>query len=652
MEKSSNLSKSVKNKKNKSEVKKVEISKISQKFEFSKFRFFFAFGIFALSFLIYSNTINHEYVVDDIIVTTQNPLVQKGFEGIPDLISHGYFYANTGRNDESYRPMSMVMIAVETEIFGLSPKVSHFFNILFYSLSCLLLFLFLERLFSKYNYLIPLLITILYAVHPVHTEVVANVKSRDELMHFFFIISTLLLLILYIDKRKIYILIISIFSYFLALLSKENAITFIAVIPFMLFFFRDLKPKEVIIQTSPFIIVFVIYFILRMNILDTVTFENEITLYQNSLVGAENIFEYLATNFVIHLKYLTLLIFPANLSWDYSYNQIPIVNFTDFKAILSLLIFIALGVYSIIGIKKKVPIAFGILFYIITISIVSNFIVKIASTMGERFIFTSSLGFCISIIFLFEKILSKSAKKNIILIFSISAISLLMIIRTFTRNKDWKTDESIYKAGVEVCTNSSRAHIALADTYRLKISTEQNPVIKNILFQNSVTEFEKSIEIYPNNPSVYYSFGFLYYSNNLKEKALQLFTKGLKYDSLNLNLLNYSGIIETENGNYEKGKELFSKLIKIDTTFAHAYNNLGYIYTKLSDFDNALECYNKILIIDPDYESLFRNIGATYLNKKDYEKSLEFYRKALEKNPENIEIIDKINILEKILSEK
>ena len=101
----------------------------------------------------------------------------------------------------------------------------------------------------------------------------------------------------------------------------------------------------------------------------------------------------MGTIFLTLLKYILLLIFPHPLSHDYYPRSFDIVDFSNITVILSFLLHLALAGLALFLIKKNRIISFGILFYFITISIVSNIVFPIGTTMSERFIFIPSLGF-------------------------------------------------------------------------------------------------------------------------------------------------------------------------------------------------------------------------------------------------------------------
>ena len=209
-----------------------------------------------ISFGFYCNTILHEYALDDVIVITKNNFTLKGFSGIYDLITKDTFDGYTTVKDlvagGRYRPLSVVTFALEIGLFGLNhPAISHFINVLLYCSVVLMLFVFLDRFLFKKLILLSFVTTLIFAIHPIHTEVVANIKSRDELMALLLTLISLYLFFTYLlnRKRKKY-LIFSLIAFFLSLLSKENAVTFLAIIPLMLYFFYNKNLSSLIMNPN------------------------------------------------------------------------------------------------------------------------------------------------------------------------------------------------------------------------------------------------------------------------------------------------------------------------------------------------------------------------------------------------------------------
>ena len=147
-----------------------------------KWRYVFLF--FVAAFVLYWNTIPNKYSLDDNLVVYDHPLVGKGISSIPEIFtSH---YRDIDKNVYGYRPIAMTTFAIENEFFGQNPHISHFVNIVLYALLLILLFFLLVRLFQNIPRKIIFFIMLLFAAHPLHTEVVASLKNREELLCFIF----------------------------------------------------------------------------------------------------------------------------------------------------------------------------------------------------------------------------------------------------------------------------------------------------------------------------------------------------------------------------------------------------------------------------------------------------------------------------------
>ena len=148
--------------------------------------------VFLVAFGLYANTLSHGYVLDDRVVITGNTYTQAGFAGIGDLLTTDSFRGFLGRDVEElaggrYRPLSLVTFAIEGALFGDSPAVAHLGNVLLFALCCVVLLGVLQELLGERSgplsgLSVPFASALLFAVHPIHTEVVANIKGRDEIL--------------------------------------------------------------------------------------------------------------------------------------------------------------------------------------------------------------------------------------------------------------------------------------------------------------------------------------------------------------------------------------------------------------------------------------------------------------------------------------
>ena len=583
--------------------------------------------IAAFALILYANTFSHDYALDDDVITRANRHVQSGYDGIPMIFEKGFYHGFNNVNEGSYRPIVLLNMAIEKEIFGNDPRYGHIFNVLFYALAAMILFSLLRNMLKEKSWYLAFIITLLYVAHPIHTEVVANIKSRDEILCFLFIVSSLNLLMLHVEKRKPLFLVGSLLLYFVSLLTKEYGITLMAVIPCMLYMFTNETVNTIVKRTLMFGAVAGLYFIVRSSILDNLAFEEGMQVINNSLVGAESYADRLATTVLILGKYLVLLIFPHPLSFDYSFNQIPIVSWASFGAISALLAHLALAYVLYKGVLKKIPIAFGVAFYLFTLIIVSNIFVEIGATMAERFLFTPSLGFVIVLALTLARLIgydSETQKRRLPYFAVMAVIVGVYSFKTVDRNLDWKNNLTLFEADVLAVPNSARAHFSLASTYNTLGGLEKDPVKKTELLNKAIVGLHRSLEIYPEYSAAWYNMGVAYFSGGDEENALAAYQNCLASNPSDKQALNNTGVIYFNRKDYNTAIGYFNRAIRSNPSFPDPYANLGACYHNMGEAENAISYYTQALAFNPGNQMVNGNLAKLYSSMGNTEKA-NFY---------------------------
>src|ERR1051326_705048 len=137
--------------------------------------------IAALAFLLYANTLGHQFTRDDYSAIKENTITKKGSSAIGEIVHTTYRSGWTGNDYELYRPLSKIVFALEWGFSPDDPQLGHFIHVVFYALSGFLLFYALS-LYLNGNLLIAFLASSIFVAHPIHTEVGASIKSLDELL--------------------------------------------------------------------------------------------------------------------------------------------------------------------------------------------------------------------------------------------------------------------------------------------------------------------------------------------------------------------------------------------------------------------------------------------------------------------------------------
>jgi protein O-mannosyl-transferase len=654
-----------------------------------KFRFFLSFLIFAFAFLIYSNTLRNNYALDDDLVYKYNKSVQKGFAGIPEIFKTTNIYGFNQQNYGAYRPLTQTFFAIEYQFIGLKPGVNHFISVIWYALSCSLFFFLMMLLFNKQKLLVPLLITILFVSHPIHTEVVANVKSRDEIISFFFgFVLAFIMMFKFIDTRKIPYIIFALLFYFFGLLSKENIITLFPLIPVSLYFFRDLKWKQILVVSSLFLIPFMLFIGLRAAFIESA--DDKIIFIDNFVHLIPDFITKSGTILVIFLLYLRLSFFPFPLSCDYSYAQISPTSLFSPISIFSLLLIIALVFTAIYLLKRKSVFSYTILFFLITLSIYMHIYVGIAATAGDRFLFLPSVAIVIAAVFLIFLIFEKFSAPKISNKYSallILAICFIFSIKTFSRNFSWKDSFTLYTTDVKNTVNSAKVNIAAGEVLLRSVNQTTPDTILRKTVKQGMAYIDRGLEIYPGSKAGWIFKGWgESLLKDYKNSRLSLI-EALKISNTDTDSKGYlynDGLICFNNGDYKQAElnfktlaqyvpdnkeyfylltEVFARTSKVDSAviilkdlivkypkYDKPFNKLGEIYGRIfNNFDTSFYYLNKAYELNPANLETLRNLGTAYGIRYEYQKSLRYLLEAEKVDPNDKDILTKLSITYKNL---
>ncbi|HEY4798015.1 MAG TPA: tetratricopeptide repeat protein [Bacteroidia bacterium] len=631
--------------------------------------------LFVLACGLYSNTIKHEFAFDDSVVITGNKYTKQGFDGIKTLATKDLFYGIYGNSLDleggRWRPLTLVMFAIEYHFFGDNAHPYHLINIFLYGITALILFLTLKEFFPR-NHLLAFLATLLFIAHPIHTEVVANIKSCDEIMSFLLLCLMLFFLFRFVKTEKKKFILYSTLCYFLALLSKENGITFIAVIPLALFCFGEKNIRQSLMLTIPFFSTAVIYFLIRTHYVGIIGDRPSNDMTDNPFMHVNfpalptqiPFIEKFATVCWILLKYLMLLVFPHPLTSDYAFNEIPAISLADPKAIVSILIYAGLFFYAVkilwseykfrnqpetISNKSETLLfSFAILFHIITISIVSNLFFLIGTNMGERFVYITSLGFCIALAALLIKLFKwdvsilRNPSSGLIKLSPVLLILIPYSIKTYSRNPVWKNNQTLFAEDVKTSTGSANVHYYYANTLFTDHMNDDPSPQRDSIYREAKKEFTKAKEINPYFHYCYYNIGLIWEKLGQPDSAIVWQTKAINLKPEN-SMAQYMakgalGLVYGKlKGDIGHAIPLLKEAIanKPDDTGYH--ENLGICYAMKGDYDNSINEFETSLKLKTELKKedarIFMNLALSWQNKGNKQKYDENLQKAFQIDP-------------------
>lgn len=584
-------------------------------------KFFFLFLI--ITFLFYGNSLKNKYSLDDDYVTVTNfpikgkekeyvpnhNLVSKGFKGILKIWKSRYAHDSEGSFD--YRPVTTTTFAIEYGIFGQNPFISHFINILLHFFTVWLVFCVLIKLLEQHENKenIALICALLFLIHPVHTEVVNNIKCRDELLAFSFSMLSFWYCLKVYQKTTIKDILLIVLFLILGLLSKKSAMLILGIIPLSFGFYRKLNVKYLSTLIMALVLTFIITFIIKSNVVSEdikrtfYHFENP--LYTESFSFFQKL--------IIALKsfgfYTKLFIFPYPLRFYYGGNLIDYSTTLDFNFFVGVL-YILLSIYIITKYKNKLFI-FATLLYLGCIFPFVNFISPSPGVIAERFVYSASLGFCLIItsgLLIFFKNFNFQSYSQLLSkpMIYITPLIIISMIYTWNRNNDWKNKLTLFENDIPHLENSAKANSLLANEYfeMLRLPNKKYP--NNILIQKCIKHYSQAIKNDSTLYSAYNNVGVVYYS-----------------------YLN----------DIPNSKKYFSLAITKRPKYSQAYENLGNCYKQEKNIKKSYECYTKAIRYNPKQFTAFSAAIDLFFGQKEYDKSLHVIKIAQQNFPDNYELI-------------
>lgn len=812
--------------------------------------------------LVFGNTLFNGYNMDDQLVTQKHVHTSKGLSAVKDILSSNYYSNNVDINFD-YRPLVHISFAIEHQFFGEHAVVSHFINLVLYLLTVLLLFKLCLKWFGENNINAALLASLIFAVHPIHTEAVASIKNRDELLALLFGLSAVYGAIKYLTANHFKWLVLAFVAFSLSMLAKKSIYPIVVVMPLILlvhnresvkkiilavvllsipaaidgsdfqlyrgillmliplavlfgalalinitaystqikqffangFFkhspiilaaitfvlgiwlkeislvmvaiilsvrklddknililsiqltiigavfvspdfhkyglmlslanvirnFKNITAKKVnywylgaalipivyftfiqqnaisyllIIQLILFFIlveykaIFALLFILISTTISIIFFNNhalnyiliayaifktfknyhpnfkvdlkpalitgillaamlitspihsaylekakqqynrfqteylnnkpnevkttgrQVSYIENTLIGQYTKAELVATGFATIAEYARLTFYPVELSFYYGYAKVKTVNFSDKAVWFGLIFYLTLIAVALWQLKQQPIISIGIIWYLLSISLFSNWIEPVAGMVGERLAYTASVGFCLALsaLLLWLKPSFSLLKPKGIELFIITVL-VLFSLRSISRNSDWKDPITLMENDIEHLEKSAQAHNLLGLNLMYVSSISKNLSQQQIVeMQNKAAmHLQKSIEIYP------------YFFNT-------------NFDLARI----YIGW-----GDFAKAKPVLEQALKIDPENLFALEELAKTCYELKLVDETEKYANMYLAKVPQNENMHEVLIYNMLANGKYQSAINYAERALSNYPSN-EIIQRM----------
>ncbi len=414
----------------------------------------------------FAGTLGHGLVQDDVEIRT-SPLLGQPFDVL--RVWRGGFFAPQFAHLALYRPLALWTLLLNARVneilFGdpLSGPGFHVGNVLLHAGASLMLFAWIRSLSLPRG--AALAGALLFAVHPVHTEAVANVSARSEPLALLFGLAFLLA---HGRGRPI----LAALLFLLALWSKESAVGFAAVavaadllLPKRLA--RRRGPDELasiapapdersgsrLRRWIPIAVVLVLWLALRAGALRGAS--PAIAFLDNPAASA-GAWPRILTAAAVQLDYLRLLVFPLRQSIDYGFAATRVVESALDPRVVAFLAVAIVAVLGAVRLRSAAPeLALGLAAYAAFFAVTSNVLFPIGSIEAERLAYLPSAAFCL---------VAGAGLARVprgIAIACVATVGLAFGAKAWAESRAWKDESTLFRASVAKSPESAKAHLQL-----------------------------------------------------------------------------------------------------------------------------------------------------------------------------------------------
>lgn len=509
----------------------------------------------------------------------------------------------------NYQPVTMLSYMIEYTLLGAKPAMFHFTNLILHLLNALLVYLIFIRLIN--NKTISFVTALLFSIHPLHVESVAWASARKDVMYTLFFLSSAFYYLKYVHDKNNKYLVLSLILFVLSILSKAQAV----VLPMVLLLFDFLQKRKINKQTiadkTPFFLLSFLF--------------GALAFYIQNKSGAVQDFTYFP--FVTRILfacyglvgYLWKLLLPINLSCFYPYpetNDVINTNWVYAAPIIILVISVAIYKY----VKKSREVIFGILFFIVTISLVLQLIPVGDAVMADRYSYIPFIGLFFIAGHFYNSIFEYKRKSALVKPTGI-IITIALSVLSFIRSSEWENSITLYTSSL----NNYPAAIIYNNRGAALAAEGKN--------EEALDDFNNVLKLKPRYPNGHQNRGITLQKLNKYEEAIIDFSEEIKINPKNMAAYNNRGNCYKALNKYKEAIDDYNSILKINPNNLDAIYSRGESYGRSGNLKQTIADFNTVIAAKPDYAEAYSNRGIAYSLSGKTEQALEDFKKAIELKP-------------------
>lgn len=565
--------------------------------------------ILLLGLALYWNSLQFEFLInfdDDKLILESEANKSLSMENLKALFSDAVFGL--------YHPITSLTWAIEHQLYGFNAKWFHLTNILWHLLNTVLVFLLSKQFLKRSDW--SLAVSLLFVVHPMHTENIVWLSARKDLVYGFFFLLGLLSYLKYLSSQKVFFYLLMVIAFIASLFSKSNAVVFPAVLILIdLFQFKKFKWKYVLNKIPLFILSSIFIFITLKTQDDAgfiKSFASDYTFLDRILMAIYSL-----------AYYLVRLFLPFELSPK---NLYPSKNdFLPFAYYVAPLILAAFAYFIYRLAKKEHIVWFGVLFFLIIIAPVLKIIPTGNDIVSNRYVYLPYIGLYLGISMLIFKYAARWSR------YLLFAFAIAFTLYSFKYQSVYENSYTVWSSVIE--TNEGNAWgqaMAYNERGQIQLKKGQNKA--------AFRDIQKALELEPTLARALMNRALIWDREGQSQKALEDLNSLLAIEQENVDALKLRGVVYGKMQQTDLAIEDFNKAIELAPKNTELLNNRGIAYSIKGNHEKALADFNKAIELAPLSMQFKVNRGNLYVAMNDGESALKDYLWVYKKEPSSIQV--------------
>ena len=592
--------------------------------------------IVCLGFAVYANSFSGKFVWDDEVLVQDNDYISAVSPENIKAIFAGKVREKEVEQRRNYRPLLFLTFMADHAVWKFNVLGYHLTSTLIHVLAAVALFFLLELLSA--DRLLAFAASLLFVAHPVHTEAVTYISGRADPLAGLFVFLSFYFYLRSLPKNKNRYLGLALTAYVLALLSRENALTFAAVPLLYHFVFEKKWPPR---KYLSILAVTGLYLLFRFAFTEPMKAPGTPIAFLQRVPGM----------FVAFTNYLKLLILPFNLHMEYLN---PRFRYSDPRAIAGAALAV-LSLFLFLRTRKNHPLlSFSLGWYLLFLLPQSG-ILPINAYMAEHWLYLPSAGIFLILAGAATRFFRRKDCQ------AIAAGAFLVLtgffsVLTIRQNATWRDPVTFYQRILSFSPRSARVMTNLAMHYlnhgrapdaadlcerAVQVDPRNEKPFNTLsMAYNKLGRYEDSIEVgkrllsfSPEYLKIHSQMAIAYVRLGKLDEAVASCRAVIAAQPGHAKIHDILGVALMSQGKNNDALAAFQRAIELLPNYPEAYYNMGILLQKMEKLPQAAAAFDTAIRLRPTYDLPHLQLGALFLQEKRFADAVTVYEQALKLRP-------------------